>query len=178
MRSRWIVLALVTVLATTLSAHRQRTTKSRGALLAVQYAAGAGGSVSITFVQIGAALTQPGSNQGTIELGEVSYYGGSSQPGVTTRALPGVLQVSTDFGIRADRQGTAAKTATISAFVLSGSPPYSVSIDGILLGASAQVISSSADFGIMIPHTLSVGVPTTSPEGPLSVTVGVMAVTN
>ncbi len=161
--------------ACSLPAHAQGV-KPKQALLVVQ-APGSGGSVSITFVQIGAAITQAGAGQASLDLGPLSYYGGSNRPGVTSRASGGVLQVSTDFGIRVDRQGQAVKTATVSAFLL-GSSTASASIDAIPLLSSTQVITPDATFGVVVPHTLSIGIPTTSPAGPLSVSVGIMAVTN
>ncbi len=175
MPSRGLALALVALLAATLSAGGQGA-KPKSALIVVQ-APGGGGSVSISFVQIGAVLIQGAAGQATLDLGQVSYLGGSSQPGVTTRPLPGVLEVSTDFGIQVDRKGSAVKTASVSAFLLAGGTT-TVSIDGVQLLSTTQVISPNAAFGVVVPHTLTIGVPTTSPAGPLSINVGVMAIVN
>ncbi len=174
MRSRWMVLAAA-LAAGSLSAHAQGV-KPKPALLVIQ-APGGGGSVSITFVQIGAAISQVGANQASLDLGPLSYFGGSARPGVTSRALAGVLQVSTDFGIRVDRQGQALKTANVSAFLL-GSSPATVTIDAIPLLPSTQVLTPDATFGVVVPHTLAIGIPTSAPAGPLLINVGIMAVTN
>ncbi len=176
MQVRWFVAAFLALAATVLAGDGQGV-KPKRALLTVQ-AAGSGGSLSITFVQIGAPLSQSGANQASLDLGRLSYFGCSSQPGVTCRALSGALRVSTDFGIRVDRKGQAAKTATVSAFLLAGSTSFPVAIDGVTLTPTEQVIASGAGFGSVVSHTLSIDVPTTLPPGPLAITVGVMVTAN
>ncbi len=176
MLARSTVLAVATVLATALCAHGQGG-KPKPGLLVVQAAPAAGGSLTISFVQIGAPLTQLGANQATLDLGTLSYFGGNPLPGVTFTRLSGVLEAATDFGIRVDRKGSATKTASVSAFLV-GTGPATVRLDAVTLTSSAQVIPPTVDFGTVVSHKLTVGVPTTAPAGPLAITIGIMAVTN
>lgn len=122
-------------------------------------------SIAISLVALGNGPSVPGgaTGQGTMQLGKVSSGGGARIPGVVVGRRPHSMVVRTVFGVRLD-YGVSTGSAKLSAFLLQPDSRYQIFVDGVKLGASAQLIQAGVRYGAVTQHRLEIEVPKSLPE--------------
>ena len=147
------------------TASGQRRPKVKLSPPAVKQSHSDSGSISISLVPVSNGPSVPGgtTGQGTMQLGRVSSGGGARIPGVVIDRRPHSMVVRTLFGVRLDN-GVSAGSAKLSAFLLRPDSRYQVFVDGVKLGASAQVIQGGIRYGAVKQHQLEIEVPKSLPE--------------
>jgi hypothetical protein len=138
------------------------------------------GTLRASIVSLGSNATVSGSSQNTqLELGRISYGGGTRVSGVAVKRTPDALVLSTRFGLLL--QGAADqrfRTATVRAFVTDASSKKIYAIDRIRLTITPQTIGSAAPIGAVSTHELEITIPTGDAPGPMASDIGFLATPN
>jgi hypothetical protein len=103
------------------------------------------------------------SGNGTLDLGNVSYF--SSSYAMAGKSRNSTVR-TTEFGI--ELQAASASTmgaAMVSAYLAEPTPGCTYLIDGIRLTTTPQVISARVSYGVISKHRLEIRVPATTPPG-------------
>lgn len=101
--------------------------------------------------------------QGTLELGQMSYLNGASEDGVSIRRGMRTFTVSTRFGLLvgdSSMHGTARMVAVLTHI----EPAIRVTVDGVNLTSSPEVVQMAIKYGVVTEHQLEMEIPTSMPE--------------
>lgn len=97
--------------------------------------------------------------QGTLELGQMSYLSGASEEGVTIHRGPRTFTVSTRFGLQVG-DSSMHGTAKLVAVLTQIEPAIRVTVDGVNLTSSPEVIQMAIKYGAVNEHRLEMEIPT------------------
>ena len=179
-RIRGVLLALLTTVTVGRVAPAQ--VRSRGGKKPpLQSAAVAGpGTLRASIVSLGSNATVSGSSQNTqLELGRISYGGGTRVSGVAVKRTPDALVLTTRFGLLLQGAGgQKSRTATVRAFVTDAGSKKIYAIDRIRLTTTPQTIGSAAPIGAVSAHQLEITIPTGDAPGPMASDIGFLATPN
>ncbi|HEU5451159.1 MAG TPA: hypothetical protein VFU76_04205 [Terriglobales bacterium] len=156
----WLVVA---VLAGLLPAAAQTTPPAGKAKQPIRGKASAA-ALWVNFVPVPkGAPVRSIAGQGTLDLGRISYTAGSTQDGVTITQGPRTFTVRTRFGLQVgspDNVGTAKLLGVLNGI----NPAIRVTVDGVRLTPSPEVIQMALKFGAVSEHRLEIEVPVTMYE--------------
>ena len=124
------------------------------------------GSISVSFVSEpdGAALSGGNAGQRTLNLGNVSNYGGAHTANVQVQSLSGHFVVSTKFGLSIQDGSQHATTATVLAALAAPDSVFTFRVDGITMQTVPQLLQSQAHVGTTFVHRLEIDVSTSLTE--------------
>jgi len=131
--------------------------------------------ITILAVPAGAMLQSQGTGNASLDLGQVSYYKGTSALGETSQKNPGAFVISTRFALKVDCPRNSASQVNLTVSRLDASDSHAIAIDGISLGPTAQMLGSSVSCGSSGEHRLDLEVPVSTPAGPIGSTVAFTA---
>jgi hypothetical protein len=122
------------------------------------------GALSVNFYPVpqGATITSSGGD-GVLNLGKVSYAGAAGSGVSVKHSGPG-FAVETQVGVRVGSVHTTGGTVMVSAWLEGPVAPYTVYMDGVLLGPHPALVSAREPLGIITSHNLKVVVPRNSSE--------------
>ena len=179
-RIRGVLLALLTTV--TLGRVAPAQVRSRGGKKPpLQSAAVASpGTLRASIVPLGSNATVSGSSQNAqLDLGRISYGGGTSVSGIAIKRTPDALVLTTRFGLLLQGAGGQRScTATVRAFVTEASSKKIYVIDSIRLTTTPQTIGSAAPIGAVSAHQLEIIIPTGDAPGPMASDIGFLATPN
>jgi hypothetical protein len=132
-------------------------------------------TITILAAPTGAMLESQGANNASLNLGPISYFKGTSAAGETSQKKPESFMVSTRFELKVDCPGSSSSRVNLMASRLDASASYTIAIDGIALGPTAQILVPSMPCGSRGDHRLDVEVPVSTPAGPIGSTVAFTA---
>jgi hypothetical protein len=132
-------------------------------------------TITILAVPTGAMLQSQGTGNASMDLGPISYYEGTSAVGETTRRNTGAFVISTRFGLKVDCPRNSSSQVNLTVSRLDASASHAISIDGMLLGPTAQMLVSSMSCGSSGEHRLDLEVPVSTPAGPIGSTIAFTA---
>jgi hypothetical protein len=136
---------------------------------------------SITFLQVstGVPIQRVGADQGILNLGTLSNVAQEDHNGAQIHPQKDSFVVVTRLGMRVDLPDSGrAGTATVSAYLLSTDPLRTVSLDGIRLSMTPEIIARHVSYGAITEHVLKVMVPASMPPGLLMDLIGVNVASN
>ncbi|MGH9523300.1 MAG: hypothetical protein ACRD3E_12305 [Terriglobales bacterium] len=123
-------------------------------------AKGSDASLWVSFVPVPkGARVRSIAGQGTLELGRMSYLNGASEEGVSIHRAARTFTVSTRFGLLVgdpSMHGTAKLVAVLTQI----EPAILVTVDGVNLSSSAEVIQMAIKYGVVTEHQLEIEIPT------------------
>ncbi len=131
--------------------------------------------ITILAVPAGAMLQSQGTGNAFIDLGQVSYYKGTSALGETSQKNPGAFVISTRFALKVDCPRNSSSQVNLTVSRLDASISHAIAIDGIALGPTAQMLAPSMSCGSSGEHRLDLEVPVSTPSGPIGSTVAFTA---
>jgi hypothetical protein len=133
-------------------------------------------AITILAAQTGALLRSQTASNASLDLGHVSYFKGSSNPGETSQKRTKSFVISTRFALRVDCPGSsAASKVDVTMSRLDAASSHAITIDGAALGTSAQTLVQSMPCGSSGEHRLDVEVPVSTPAGSIGSTVAFLA---
>jgi hypothetical protein len=132
-------------------------------------------TITILAAPTGAMLKSQGTGNASMDLGPVSYYKGISAVGETSRKNPGAFVISTRFALKVDCPRNPSSQVNLTVSRLDASASHAITIDGISLGPTAQMLVSSMSCGSSGEHRLDLEVPVSTPAGPIGSTVAFTA---
>jgi hypothetical protein len=98
-------------------------------------AAPAAPTITILAAQTGALLRNQTASNASLDLGHVSYFKGTSNPGETSQKRTKSLVISTRFALRVDCPGSSASSKVdVTMSRLDAASSHVISIDGTTLG--------------------------------------------
>ncbi len=100
---------------------------------------------------------------GTLDLGQISYMAGASTAGVKVIRKKNSFVVSTLIGLRVGPESPSA-TARLMGTVTEVSAVNRISVDGVRLTVSPQIIQMAVPLGPVTSHRLEIEVPIDEPE--------------
>ena len=138
------------------------------------------GTLRASVVSLGSNATVSGSSQNTqLELGLISYGGGTRVSGIAVKRTPDALVLTTRFGLLLQAVGgQRSRTATVRAFVTDASSKKIYVIDSLRLTTTPQTIGSAASIGAVSAYQLEITIPTGDAPGPVASDVGFLATPN
>lgn len=138
------------------------------------------GTLRASIVSLGSNATVSGSSQNTqLDLGRISYGGGTRVSGIAVKRTPDALVLTTRFGLLLQGAGgQKSRTATVCAFVMDASSKKTYVIDRIRLTTTPQTIGSAAPIGTVSAHQLEITIPTGDAPGPMASDIGFLATPN
>jgi len=133
-----------------------------------------------SIVSLSSNATVSGSSQNTqMELGRISYGGGTGVSGIAVKRTPDALVLTARFGLLLQGAGgQRLRTATVRAFVTESSAKKIYAIDRIRLTTTPQTIGSAAPIGAVSAHQLEITIPTGDAPGPMASDIGFLATPN
>jgi hypothetical protein len=132
-------------------------------------------TITILPAPTGAMLQTQGTGNASMDLGQVSYYKGTSALGETSQVNPGAFVISTRFALKVDCPRNSSSQVNLTVSRLDAPASYAIAIDGIALGPTAQMLASSISCGSSGEHRLDLEVPVSTPAGPIGSTVAFTA---
>lgn len=122
-------------------------------------------TIWVNFVPVakGAPVSTAGGGQGTLDLGRVSFFGGATNDGVTVIRRGKSFVVSTVFGLRVGSESSTG-TAKLIGLVTQMSANHRISVDGVRLAVTPQVIQMALKYGVVTEHRLEIEFPVENPE--------------
>lgn len=124
------------------------------------------GAISIGFAGLTKG-TQSGREAvayGTLDIGKVSYGLGARSPHTQVRRLADRLVVTTEFGLSIADNSLHAASAMLLAATASPENVYTVSVDGVRLQATPQMVKPNVPLGRTSVHRLQIEIPNTVTE--------------
>ncbi len=100
---------------------------------------------------------------GTLDLGRISYMGGTDAGGIKIFRKKNSFVVSTVIGLRVGPESPTA-TARLMGTVTEVSAASRISVDGVRLTISPQIIQMAVPLGPVTSHRLEIEVPIDEPE--------------
>ena len=129
--------------------------------------------------QVALTTTPPWRDQGILNLGTLSNVAQEDHNGTQIHPQKDSFVVVTRLGMRVDLPDSGrAGTATVSAYLLSSDPLRTVSLDGIRLSMTPEIIARHVSYGAITEHVLKVMVPASMPPGLLMDLIGVNVASN
>ena len=124
------------------------------------------GAISIAFAGLtkGMQAGREAQGYGTLDLGLVSYGLGAKAPHTQVRRLADRLVVTTEFGLNITDNSLHAASATLLAATAYPENVYSVSVDGVRLQATPQMVRPNVPLGRTSLHRLQIEIPNTVTE--------------
>ena len=124
------------------------------------------GAISIGFAGItkGSQAAQQTVGYGTLDIGAVSYSVGARSPHTQVRRLADRLVVTTEFGLSITDNSLHTASAMLLAATAFPDNVYTVSVDGVRLEATPQMVQASVPLGRTSVHRLQIEIPNTVTE--------------
>ena len=123
-------------------------------------ASGSDAGLWVNFVPVAkGARVRSIAGQGTLELGQMSYLNGTSEDGVSIHRRARTFTVSTRFGLLVG-DGSMHGTAKLVAVLTRIDPAIRVTVDGVSLSSSPEVIQMAIKYGVVTEHQLEMEIPT------------------
>lgn len=124
------------------------------------------GAISIGFAGLtkGSQAGQEGVGYGTLDIGTVSYGVGAKSPHTQVRRLADRLVVTTEFGLSITDHSLPAASAMLLAATAFPENVYTVSVDGVRLQATPQMVQANVPLGRTSVHRLQIEIPNTVTE--------------
>ena len=133
-------------------------------------------TVTIFTAATGGSIRSHGAGSASIDLGRISYFRGSSAPGLQSQRRSRSLIISTRFALKVDCPGSSRSSQVeVTMSRLDADPSHSIDIDGSRLGLAAQPLVPAMLCGSSGEHRLEVEVPASAPAGPLGINVAFLA---
>lgn len=122
-------------------------------------------NIWVSFVPVprGAPVSMAAGGQGTLDLGRISFFGGATNDGVTVVRRGKSFVVSTIFGLRVGSEASTG-TAKLIGLLTQMNANYRISVDGVRLALTPQVIQMAVKYGAVTEHRLDIEVPADNPE--------------
>ncbi len=98
-----------------------------------------------------------------LDLGRISFFGGATNDGVNVVRRGKSFVVSTIFGLKVGSE-TSTGTAKLIGMVTQVSANHRISVDGVRLSLTPQVIQMAVKYGAVTEHRLEIELPTDAPE--------------
>ncbi len=121
------------------------------------------GSISVAFAQAKRS-SQGTPGYKTLDLGAVSYGVVAQSAATHVRRLSDRFIVETEFGLDLEDPSLHSRTAMLLASTVYPASLYVISVDGVKLGASLQVVQAQAPLGKVSSHRLEIEIPDTVTE--------------
>jgi hypothetical protein len=124
------------------------------------------GAISIGFAGItrGTQAGREAVGYGTLDLGLVSYGVGAKSPHTRVRRLADRLIVTTEFGLTIADNSLHAASAMLLAATAYPENVYTVSVDGVRLQSTPQMVQPNVPLGRTSLHRLQIEIPNTVTE--------------
>jgi hypothetical protein len=124
------------------------------------------GAISIGFAGIarGTQTARGALGYATLEFGSVSYGVGAKSPTTKVRRLPDRLVVTSEFGLNISDNSLHAASAMLLAATAYPENVYTVSVDGVRLQTTPQMVQANAPLGRTSLHRLQIEIPNTVTE--------------
>ena len=124
------------------------------------------GAISVSFAGItrGTQARREAPGFATLDLGSVSYGVGSNSPRTKVGRLADRLVVTTDFELNIADNSLHAASAMLLAATAFPENVYVVSVDGVKLQATPQMVQASVPLGRSSLHRLQIEIPNTVTE--------------
>ena len=136
-------------------------------------------TVTIFAAATGAMLRSPSSGTALLDLGRVSYFKGTTAPGLTNQKKTKSFVITTRFGLKVDCPGSAASArVNVTMTRTDEAPSHSIAIDGAALQSAPRTLSPAMPCGSGTEHRLDVEVPTSTPPGSIGSSVVFLATLN
>ena len=133
-------------------------------------------TITILAAATGAMVRSHGASDASLDLGHVSYFKGSSAPGLKSHKRSKSLVISTRFAIKVDCPGSSPSSKVdVTMSRLDADISHSIDIDGTTLGQAAQPLAQSILCGSATEHRLDMEVPISTPAGSIGSTVAFVA---
>jgi len=127
----------------------------------------------------GALLRNQGGSQASLDLGRVSYFGGTSAPGQSSQKHSQSFVTSTRFALRVDCPGNSAGSkVNVTMSRLDSADKHVMRIDGTPVRSTEQILVQSMPCGSQGEHRLDMEVLVSAPPGPISSNVAFLATLN
>lgn len=122
------------------------------------------GAISIGFTGTtkGSQTRREAVGYGTLDIGTVSYSVGAKSPHTQVRRLADRLVVTTEFGLSIS--SLHAASAMLLAATAFPENVYTISVDGVRLQATPQMVQSNVALGRTSLHRLQIEIPNTVTE--------------
>lgn len=122
------------------------------------------GAISIGFTGTtkGSQTGREAVGYGTLDIGTVSYSVGAKSPHTQVRRLADRLVVTTEFGLSIS--SLHAASAMLLAATAFPENVYTISVDGVRLQATPQMVQSNVALGRTSLHRLQIEIPNTVTE--------------
>jgi hypothetical protein len=124
------------------------------------------GAISIGFADItkGTQAGREPVGYATLNLGPVSYGLGAKSPRTQVRRLADRLVVTTEFGLSIADNSLHTASAMLLAATAYPENVYTVSVDGVRLQATPQMVQANLSLGRTSLHRLQIEIPNTVTE--------------
>ena len=124
------------------------------------------GAISIGFAGItrGSQAGREGNGYGTLDIGTVSYAIGAKSPHTQVHRLTDRLVVTTEFRLGIADNSLHAASAMLLAATAYPESVYTVSVDGVRLQATPQMVQPDVPLGRTSVHRLQIEIPNTVTE--------------
>lgn len=136
-------------------------------------------TITILGAGAGALVRSQGASNASLDLGQVSYFRGTSAPGENSQKHSRSFVISTRFALKVDCPGSSASSkVNVTISRLDAAISHVITIDGTTVGSAAQIFVQSMPCGSGGEHRLDVEVPVSTPAGPIGSTVAFVATLN
>jgi hypothetical protein len=124
------------------------------------------GAISVSFAGTtkGTQTTREAPGYATLDLGPVSYGVGSKSPRTRVRQLADRLVVTTDFELNIADNSLHAASAMLLAATAFPENVFVVSVDGVRLQATPQMVQANVPLGRSSLHRQQIEIPNTITE--------------
>jgi hypothetical protein len=133
-------------------------------------------AITISAAATGPSLRSYGANNASIDLGRVTYFGGTSASGETRAKNAGSMVISTRFALRVDCPGSSSSSrVSLTMSRIGAASSAIVSIDGNTLGFAPETLVPAMPCGSAGEHRLDVEIPISTPAGSIGSSVAFRA---
>lgn len=134
----------------------------------LEWTASAAPTITILPASTGGLVRSEATGKASLDLGRVSYFRGAAAPGASSKKNSGALVISTRFALKVDCPGSSSSAhVNVSMSRTDAAATHALTIDGIRLGATPQILDLSMPCGSRSEHRLEVEVPVSTPAGPI-----------
>ncbi len=131
--------------------------------------------ITILTATTGAMVRSVG-RSASVDLGRVSYFGGTAVPGVSSHKNPGSFVISTKFALKVDCPGRPALSEVkVTIARLDADVSNVITVDGTTVGIMPQILAQSMPCGSGGEHRLDVEVLVSTPAGSIGSTIAFTA---
>jgi hypothetical protein len=136
-------------------------------------------TITILAATTGALLRSQAAGNASLDLGRVSYFGGTSAAGESSQKYSSSFVISTRFALEVACPGSSASSnVNVTISRLDAAASHSITIDGTIVGSAAQTLVQFMPCGSSGEHSLAVEVPVSTPAGAIGSTVAFAATLN